>query len=71
LRAGQRRADSFFSLVFVEGSRRLLAVLVVEVQLDAVVEVRFLQHLAQVAGANLRRQRLLFVVFQIVLVGLA
>jgi hypothetical protein len=35
-----------------------------------VVEVRFLQQLAQVAGADLGRQRLLFVVFQVVIVGL-
>ena len=48
----------------------VLAALVVEVQLDAVVEVGFLQHFAQVAGANLRGQRLLFVVVQVVLVGL-
>ena len=48
----------------------LFAVLLVEVQLDAVIEVGLLQHLAQVAGANLVGQRLLFKVVQVVVVGL-
>ena len=46
-------------LVLVEGLV-VVAVLVVEVQLNAVIEVRFLEHLTQVAGAHLRGQRLLF-----------
>ncbi len=46
--------------------------LVVEVQLDAVVEVRFLQHLAQFAGADLGVSLLLFLVLvQVVFLGLA
>ena len=49
----------------------VLAVLVVEVQLDAVVEVGFLEHLAQVAGTHLRGQRLLFKVVQLIFLGLA
>ncbi len=57
-----------FILVFVEDL--VLAVLFVEVQLDAVIEMRFLQHFAQFAGANLRGQRLFFVIVQVVLVGL-
>ena len=48
----------------------LVAVLVVEVQLDAVVEVGLLEHLAQVAGANLRGQRLLFKVVRLVVSAL-
>ena len=50
--------------------RRQLRSLVVEVQLDAVVEMGFLQHLAQFAGANLRVQLLFFLVFvQVAFVG--
>ena len=62
---------SAVGLFFLCGFELLfLAALFVEVQLDAVVEMRFLQHLAQVAGAQMRRQCLLFVIVQVVLFGL-
>ena len=48
----------------------VLAALFVEVQLDAMVEVSFLQHLAQFAGAKLRGQRLFFVIIEVVHLGL-
>jgi len=48
----------FFVFFFVEAF--LVAILFVEVQLNAVVEVGLLEHLAQVAGAQLVGQRLLF-----------
>ncbi len=43
----------------------------VEVHLDAVIEVGLLKHLAQVAGAQMLGQGLLFIIFQVVLVGFA
>ena len=61
----------FFLVLFLafESVLTLFAVLVFKLHLDAMVEVRFLQHLAQFAGANLRVQLLLFlVIVQIVLV---
>ena len=63
----------FFLVLFFafESLFTLFAVLVFKLHLDAMVEVRLLQHLAQFARANLRVQLLLFlVVIQIVLVGL-
>src|SRR5580658_274499 len=55
----------FFVLFFVFGDG-----LVVEVELNAMVEVGFLQHLAKCAGANLRLQGFFFVLVQILLVVL-
>ena len=46
-------------------------ILLVEVQLDAVIEVGFLEHLAQVAGAHLVGKRLLFKIVQVVFFALA
>ena len=74
-RAGRRAPPlraafaSALPLPRLRSSILFVAVLVVEVQLDVVVEVRFLQHLAQFAGANLRLELFLFlVVVQIVFV---
>ena len=67
-------ADGLFFLVFLAVKSVFgffIAVLVVEVQLDAMVEVRFLQHLAQFAGADLGLELVLFfVLVEVVLVSL-
>jgi hypothetical protein len=47
------------------------AAFLVEVQLDAVIEVGFLEHLAQIPGAQVGRQRLLFKVVHIAGFGFA
>ena len=64
--AGRLVLIIFFVVFFV-----VLAGLAVEVQLDAMVEVRLLEHFAQVAGAHLGRQRLLFVILKVLFLGLA
>ena len=71
-RAGLRRPRVLpLRLLAIKLRRLFFAVLVVEVQLDAVIEVSFLQHLTQFAGANLGLKRLLFLILvQIVLIGL-
>ena len=61
--AGRR---AFTVLLFFFFKDLVLAALLVEVELDAVIEVRFLQHLTQFTGANLRGKRLFFVVVEIV-----
>src|SRR5579863_5769802 len=69
---GTRRGCLFFFVLFFafEGFFAF-AVLVFKLHLDAMVEVRFLQHLAQLTGSNLRLQLFLFlVIIQIVLFGL-
>ena len=54
----------------VTGAVVVVAVLVVEVELDAVVEVSLLQHLAQLARANLCLQLFLYLkVLKLVLFG--
>src|ERR1700739_1079121 len=62
----------FFVLFFaIESFFTLFAVLVFKLHLDAMVKVRFLQHLAAFAGGNLRMQLvLLLVICQIVFIGL-
>ena len=64
LAIGSDRLFPFFLPFFL-----FFAVLIVEVELDAVIQMSFLQHFAQFAGANLVLKRLLLVFVQIVLVA--
>jgi hypothetical protein len=64
-----RRVRLIFVLFVVE-CVFLVAILAFEFQLDFVVEMGLLQHFAQGAGANLVGQRLLFIVFKVVLIRL-
>jgi hypothetical protein len=61
----------FFGVVlFILIVAVVFAVLAVEVQLDAVVKVGFLEQFAQVAGAHLDGEGFFLIVFEVVLVGL-
>ena len=60
---------AFLFLVVVEGF--FFAGLLVEVQLDFVIEVGFLEHFAQVAGAKRSGERFLFVFVEVLHFGLA
>ncbi len=60
----------FIFIVFVVESVFILAILAFKLQLDLVIQVGLLQHFAQSSGANLVRQRFLFIVFKVVVIRL-